>query len=157
MPLKLQQVGYSLVGTPELVRRCLEAKKWHVKHTPGIGPHSCCAMLEVKVRGNTRYIFGNSQLQNPIEEGIYTNPHMRCHGEASALMTALERAQLDLHVNEGDLAGLIPRVYIELSPCKARCESLLSNVNPNLTVLYSFQHPDDVGQWEAQATALCSE
>ncbi|MBC6906337.1 hypothetical protein DWB84_12810 [Saccharophagus sp. K07] len=155
MPLHLQRVAYDMVGTNELVRRCLELKKFHVHNMRGIGPRSCCALLEVVIRGNTRYIFGNSQLQNPISEGIYTNPHMRCHGEASALITALDRLQTELSATRGDLAGLVNRVYIEMSPCAAQCESMLENVNPNLTVLYSFEHPNEVQAWENAATALC--
>ena len=113
-------------------------------------------MLELLVRGQTRYIFGNSQLQNPIAANIYMNPNMRWHGEASALITALERAQIDLQTNGGDLAAIANRVYIEMSPCAARCAEMLENVNPNMTVLYSFEHPDEVDDWEAAATALCN-
>lgn len=156
MPLDLQKVPYGGDVENELTRLCLDKKAQHVKDTAGIGPHSCCAILEIVIRGQTRYIFGNSQIKNPIASDIYKNPHMRCHGEASALMTALERAQTELNINGGDLAALISRVYIEMSPCDARCKEMLENVNPNMTVLYSFDHPGEVSAWEAAASDLCS-
>ena len=131
MPLNLHQVGYGLQENNELVSRCLQEKIRHVQTVHGIGPKSCCALLELMDSGVPRYVFGKGQIENPIIDGIYQNDYMKCHGEASALMTALERAQVELKDNGGNLAQLITRVYIEMSPCAARCTEMLQNVNPN--------------------------
>lgn len=151
--MPLEQIPYN--SGDDLVRWCLARKRYHALNTHGIGPASCCAAAETTVRGQRRYVFGNSQLRMPIQGNIYANPWMRCHGEASAMMQVIERCQHDLANNEGNLAALIPRIYIELSPC-GRCEPMLANVAPDLPVLYSFRHPGQVGEWEEAARVLCS-
>jgi hypothetical protein len=153
--MPLNYTAYSLVSPEAIVRECLGLKRYHVQNTWGIGPLSCCACIEYFVQGRIIRTFGNSRLQNPIEEGIYTHPYMRCHGEASAVMQALENCQAELQLNGGDIAGLIYRIYIELSPCD-RCQPLLNNINPNLNILYSWRYPDQLPDWRAAARVLCS-
>jgi hypothetical protein len=148
------KVPYDPKSTNPLVQNCLRLKMHHVGHTHGIGPVSCCAVLKYNGRGRDRYLFGNSQLHMPVMDGLYTHDWMKCHGEASAAMFALHTLQLELGENGGDISALMSEIYIELKPCE-RCEPLLQNLNPNMTVYYSFDHPGEIGAWEKAATTLC--
>lgn len=151
----MPQVPYDINSPDALVKYCLSKKIWHVKNTPGIGPHSCCAAIEYRprgVHGTERYMFGNSQMQHQIAG----NNVMKCHGEASAVMQALEAADLEIRNAGGDLAGIIQRVYVELSPCQARCAALLGAINGTMQILWSFNHPAQVGAWQHAASDLCA-
>jgi hypothetical protein len=132
-----------------IVKACLTQKQWHVKHTTGIGPHSCCAVIEFEKLGTTFHYFGNSQIKMNLGFDKYKNRAIKCHGESNAIAAAIESlgSKTDLSV--------IKKVYVELSPCIARCQALLQNVNPNLEIIYSFDHPNEVKDWKVAAAKLC--
>jgi hypothetical protein len=147
--MPLIKVPYDIKSNDELVRVCLEMKRYHVKHTYGIGPYSCCAHLEFRHLGKLFHVFGNSQLHMGVNVDIYTHDYIKCHGESSAVMAAL-----NVLGNITDLS-VIKRVYIEMSPCAARCAAFLNNLNPALDIYYSFDHPKEVSDWKKAAAALC--
>jgi len=148
--MHLHYTDYNIGSNNPLVKTCLELKVQHVKNTVGIGPHSCCAVMEFKLGNETHLYFGNSQLKNPIIDGIYTHDYMKCHGEASAVMSVL-----DILGDKSNIASSVKRVYIEMSPCATRCAALLNNINNDLIVYYSFAHPNEVDAWKSAATKLC--
>jgi len=98
--------------------------------------------MEHTVRSQARYAFGNSRT------------HPSVHGEGCAVIEAMERCQIDLASNGGSIRDLIPRIYIELSPCD-RCRPMLEDINPDLEVLYSWQYPDELDEWREAAHELC--
>lgn len=95
------------------------------------------------------YSFGNSQLHMGVNVDIYTHDYIKCHGESSAIMAALNFLN-----NTSDLS-CIKRIYIEMSPCATRCAGFLNNLNPALKIHYSFDHPGEVAAWKKAATDLC--
>lgn len=151
---QLPEAEYSAHSRFALARYCLSTKQHHVRDTRGIGHASCCACIACEIGGRTMYFFGNSRLQNPVVAGIYRHPYMRCHGEASAIMRALERCDDLLRANGGNIRDLIHRIYVELSPCD-RCMPLLEDLNPDLRVFYSWEYPHQIPAWHAAARALC--
>ena len=132
-----------------IVKNCLAQKQWLARHEKGIGPHSCCAMIEVAREGTAFFLFGNSQFKAPVDVDIYKNKWIKCHGESNAVTGALHL------VKEKEDLSAIKRVYIELSPCVRRCQALLNNVNPNMEILYSFDHPAEIKAWKTAAANLC--
>lgn len=148
--MPLIKVPYDIKSNNPLVSFCLTEKVKHVKNTIGIGPLSCCAAMKFTVGTITDVYFGNSQLKNHIIDGLYKNDYIKCHGEASAIMSVL-----DLLGDTVDIAKAVKEVYIEMSPCAARCAGLLSNLNPALNIYYSFDHPTEVSAWQSAAKTLC--
>jgi hypothetical protein len=101
--------------------------------------------MEFSLGKETHLYFGNSQLKNPIIDGIYTHDYI-----ASAVMSVL-----DILGDKSNIASVVKRVYIEMSPCATRCAALLDNINKDLIVYYSFAHPGEVNAWKSAATKLC--
>jgi hypothetical protein len=153
--MPLERTAYTVSSTEKIVRKCLLRKQSFVRKKEGIGPHSCWSCVEFLVRGQRRYAYGNSQFLNPVAEGIYRRPYVRCHGEKSAVMRMLERCQLDLEACDGRIEDLVSRIYIELSPCE-ECGPFLLAIKPGLEILYSWLYPDERDEWQDAARALCS-
>jgi hypothetical protein len=150
----LIKVPYDINSNLELVRVCLQKKRFDALNKKGFGPHSCSAHVQYYHKaGFLSYSYGNSRIKMEVEaykpDGSpkYKNSAIACHGEASAIMAALEMVGTDL--------GSITALYVELSPCAARCAAFLANVNPNLIIYYSFDHPKEISDWKRAATALC--
>ena len=152
--MPLQKFEYDINSNIELIRVCLEKKRYDALNVPGFGPHSCSAHLEyIHKAGFVSYAYGNSRMKMEVEaykpdgSDKYKDSEIACHGEASAIMAALESVGNDL--------SAIIRVYVELKPCASRCQGFLANVNPALEIYYSFDHPEELGSWREAAAALC--
>jgi hypothetical protein len=148
------KVPYDIKSNMELVRGCLEKKRYNALNIFGFGPHSCSAHLEFNHKfGFVSYSYGNSRIKMEVEaykpdgSDKYKDSEIACHGESSAIMAALESVGSDLTA--------ITKLYVELSPCAARCAGFLANVNPGLINYYSFDHPKEVPDWKKAATQLC--
>ncbi|PDO85656.1 hypothetical protein [Kosakonia pseudosacchari] len=151
--INLVQTPYDLNSGYPIVRRTLEDKKKLVKHE-GFGPESCCATIEYTLRGNSRYAFGNSQMQVEMPPNIYAHNWVKLHGEMTALVAAIRRIE---RVDSTSAVLPITSAYIELRPCEASCLPALHNMLPdNITVYFSFLHPTQVDQWKQSARALCA-
>ncbi|KOQ92062.1 hypothetical protein [Pluralibacter gergoviae] len=150
--MQLIKTPYDLRSGYPIVRRTLEDKKKLVRKE-GFGPYSCCATVEYKMRGNSRYSFGNSQMRLPVLDDIYTNNFVRLHGEMAAVVIAIERAER----YESDKLPAITSLYVELHPCMVRCMPALQNIlSDNVNIYYSFDHPDEVEEWKQCAGRLCN-
>jgi len=139
-----------------MVKYCLAQKQYDAKHTFGRGPHSCSALVEYVKNGYTFYKYGNSQAK--AEVGVldkYKDDSIKCHGESNAIAAAIGSISYDVG-SEVDLGGLITKVYVELSPCLARCAAFLKNASPKLEIMYSFDHPGEIEAWKKAASKLCS-
>jgi hypothetical protein len=156
MPLQFVRVAYSAYRDEKMARLCLTLKRRHARlhDIRGVGRYSCWACVEYLDGGRKKYIFGNSQFRNPVIAGIYKHDWVRYHGEASAVARVLDKCQTRLRRLNVTIADLVPKIYIELKPCR-NCEPLLYNINPNLVVFYSFEYPDEVRAWRAAARQLC--
>lgn len=150
--MPLIKVPYDISSNVELIRVCLEKKRHAVKNDYGFGPHSCSAHVEYLHKGIPFYAYGNSRIKMEVEaykpdgSDKYKDSEIACHGESSAIMAAISMVSDLSHIRY---------IYVELSPCAARCAGFLANVNPALVIYYSFDHPGEVGAWKTAATALC--
>lgn len=151
--MPLIKVPYDINSNVELIRVCLQKKRFDALNVKGFGPHSCSAHIEfLHKAGFISYAYGNSRIKMEVEaykpdgSDKYKNSEIACHGESSAIMAALESVTNPT---------AITKLYVELSPCATRCAGFLANVNPALNIYYSFDHPGEVAAWKTAATNLC--
>lgn len=155
MTIALQKVSYSVDSKYGTVQQCLKMKKKVVAETDGIGSQSCCCFISfLTPSGQSDTIFGNSRIKVPYQvaevgkgASKYDEVKTACvHGELTALWNLLEG---------GDALPTILEMYIEMSPC-AKCKPALDNIlQDGQQVLYSFDHPGQVSEWQAAANHLC--